>query len=765
MATLTSRSSSWALDPRATGGFTLAFFILLAVDVGAYFTTVHLTRATNDTLEVQAVSQGVQEVLNHLLDAETGQRGYLLTGDEAYLEPYRKSIDKVEPILRDLRQRISADWVPLHRLDELELLVARKQAELKHTLAARQTQGVDFALHIVRGGEGREVMDDIRQIIRDLTNEANVVVQERASAVQRDAHDLYAGILAGNLLTLALGSGAVLLLNRNFIQRRAAEDALKQSRDELEIRVRARTADLSQLNSALQTEVVQRRQTEERVSQLAAIVESSRDAIIGTNLDGLVLTWNAGAEQLYGYGADEMRGRPLQLLDPPQTPDDWPRLLEQVRRGKVPATFDTQRVRKDGKPTAVSLTLSPIRDRMGRTVGVSAISRDISERRKLEAQLLQAQKMEAIGRLAAGVAHDFNNLLTIIIGFSDLLHTQLAEGSRERAEAAEVLKAGERAATLARQLLAFSRPQTAHPQLLDLNGVIAGLATVLPRMIGADVRLATVLQPDLRRVYADPGQIEQVLLNLTLNARDAMPDGGQLTLETQNVELDISYTRLHNELRPGSYVLLAVTDTGTGMTEEVRARIFEPFFTTKEKGKGTGLGLAMVYGIIKQAGGHATVYTEPGRGTTFKIYLPPRDAGSEPAVVAAPAGSLPTGTETVLVVEDDEAVRAIVGSVLRQHGYHLLEARDAATAMEAAASHQGRIDMLLVDVVLPEFSGRDVADRLTGIFPPMKVLFLSGYSSHAVVRHGVLERDMPFLEKPFTPHALASKVRTVLDSR
>jgi CheY-like chemotaxis protein len=373
--------------------------------------------------------------------------------------------------------------------------------------------------------------------------------------------------------------------------------------------------------------------------------------------------------------------------------------------------------------------------------------------------------MEAIGQLAGGVAHDFNNLLMAIIGYSELLLARLRGGDRLRKHVQEIKKAGERAAALTRQLLAFSRRQVLVPQVLDLNSVVSNMQKMLRRMIDEDIDLLTVPAPDLGQVRADPGQVEQVIMNLAVNARDAMPEGGNLTLETANVELDESYTRNHIDVLPGRYVMLAVSDTGSGMDAETLSHIFEPFFTTKEEGKGTGLGLATVYGIAKQSGGHIEVSSEPGQGTTFRVYLPRIEAAYEPAARGAPAEEMPRGTETVLLVEDDVVVCELLREMLQGSGYTVLEAGGARQALRMGEGYAPRpIHLLLADVVMPEMSGPQLADHLARVYPKMKVLYISGYTDAAVARHGKRSTKAPYLQKPFAPEVLARKVREVLDA-
>jgi PAS domain S-box-containing protein len=417
--------------------------------------------------------------------------------------------------------------------------------------------------------------------------------------------------------------------------------------------------------------------------------------------------------------------------------------------------------RKDGRLLTLQLNVRVARDADGRVEYYETFVRDLTDQRRLQQQLVQSQKMEAVGRLAGGIAHDFNNLLTVITSYSDLLLEDLAATDPMRQDVEQVRHAADGAAALTRQLLAFSRQQVLAPRVVNLSAVVQSVEKMLHRVIGEDVELVTSLAPDLGAVKADVGQLEQVLMNLAVNARDAMPTGGKLTLETGNVEHDPDYAREQEASPVRRFVMLAVSDTGIGMDEATKARIFEPFFTTKEPGKGTGLGLATVYGIVQQSGGFIWVYSEPGRGTTFKIYLPQVDAPPDTAGVAAT--ELPRGTETVLLVEDAAAVRAAVRQVLERQGYTVLEAPHGNAALALATAHDGPIHLLLTDVVMPGLSGRQVADQLKQLRPDTRVLYASGYTDDAVVRHGVLEAGIAYLQKPFTTGGLARKVREVLD--
>ncbi|HMH01090.1 MAG TPA: ATP-binding protein [Terriglobales bacterium] len=388
------------------------------------------------------------------------------------------------------------------------------------------------------------------------------------------------------------------------------------------------------------------------------------------------------------------------------------------------------------------------------------------ERERLnQEQLRQAQKMEAVGRLAGGVAHDFNNLLTVINGSSELALRKLDAASSLRRYLISIKDAGDRAAALTSQLLAFSRKQILQPEVIKLNTIVANIDKMLKRLIGEDVDLLTVLEPALGSVLADPGQVEQILMNLAVNARDAMPKGGKLTIQTANVDLDEEYARTHNEVRPGSYVMLAVSDTGEGMSVATKDRIFEPFYTTKAAGKGTGLGLSTVYGIVKQTGGHIWVYSEVGRGTTFKVYLPSLAQEAEVPRLSPEPRELPRGSETVLLVEDDDMVRGTAKEILLMGGYEVLEASRGQEALAVAKDFAGPIHLMVTDVVMPEMNGPDLAVRMEKSFPLLKVLYMSGYTDEAIVHHGVLDEGVAFLEKPFTPNALSRKVREVLDAQ
>jgi len=493
------------------------------------------------------------------------------------------------------------------------------------------------------------------------------------------------------------------------------------------------------------------------------LVEQAPVGIYRSNPEGRFLSANTALVRMLGYesAADLLRldmARDV-YADPAERQGLVDRDTYSDRQyDDVEATWK----RKDGGLLTVQLNVRAVRNAARQVEYYETFVRDVTEQRRLQQQVLQSQKMEAVGRLAGGIAHDFNNLLTVITSYSDLLLEDLGKDDPKRDDVEQVRKAAEGAASLTRQLLAFSRQQVLAPRVVSLNAVVDSLQKILRRVIGEDVELATALAPDLGAVKADVGQLEQVLMNLTVNARDAMPTGGKLTIETANVEHDPAYARAREGAAVSRFVMLAVTDTGVGMDEATKARIFEPFFTTKEAGKGTGLGLATVYGIVNQSGGFIWVYSEPGNGTSFKIYLPRVDAPAE-GVKAAGSVSVPRGTETVLLVEDAAAVRAVAKQVLQRQGYTVLEAPHGEAALHLAQKHRGPIHLLLTDVVMPVLSGRRLAEQLAPLRPDMKVLYASGYTDDSVVRHGILESGTAYLQKPFTPDSLARKVREVLD--
>ena len=499
-------------------------------------------------------------------------------------------------------------------------------------------------------------------------------------------------------------------------------------------------------------------------ANLQGVIESSPLAIYALDRAGNVLSWNPASETLYGWRASEVLDGPLPTL--PQEGDAGDRAVrERVLRGEAVKGAEVTHRRKNGSPVTISLSVAPLYGADRQVAGMLAIAADLTEMRRLEVQYRQSQKLEAIGRLAGGIAHDFNNILTAILSTSELLLAEVVPASRVHNDVDEIRKAAQRAAGLTRQLLVFSRQQVLEPRVVDVNALVVEAQQLLRRLIGEDIELRTALAPSLEAVRADPSQLEQVILNLVMNARDAMPRGGVITIETSNVELDGGYADRHVPARPGPYVLLAVSDTGIGMDAATQARLFEPFFTTKQPGEGTGLGLATVYGIVKQSSGYIWAYSEPHHGTTFKIYFP--RVGRAPEPVAAPDVPVATmrGSEVILVVEDQDEVRRLTRRMLEARGYAVLAAASGPDALQVAERHKGQIDLLVTDVVMPGMHGHELALLLEPTRPEMKVLYVSGYPDASIVHQGLLKPGLAFLQKPFGPDGLARKVREVLDAR
>ena len=522
---------------------------------------------------------------------------------------------------------------------------------------------------------------------------------------------------------------------------------------------------MERLNRELEADIEERERIGKALRQSEAkyrsLFERNKAGVFRSAADGRFLDCNEAFAQMFGYAREELLALPAHVLYPGGREE---REARRAQFRKTPQERDMEICyrRKDGSPVWIIQNVTLIQDEDGGEATEGTMV-DITERHLLEERLRQSQKMEAIGKLAGGVAHDFNNLLTVIQGYSRLVIERLQKDAETSEQLRRIESAAEKAAALTRQLLAFSRKQVLQPRVLNINGLVQDLDSLLRRLIGEDIDLMTETAPNLRPVKADPSQVEQIIMNLVVNARDAMPKGGRLTLETANADLDKRNAAEHPGVIPGAYVLLAVSDTGTGMSRETLAHIFEPFFTTKEMGRGTGLGLSTVYGIVQQSGGHIWVYSELNHGTTFKIYFPRSTEALEMIVGATSAASTNRGSETILLVEDDDLVRKLTREVLSAKGYTVLAPESVKSARALGEERGAKIQLLLTDVIMPGMNGRELAEALVAIHPGMKVLYMSGYAENAIVHHGVLDKGTFFLEKPFTPSALAAKVRAVLD--
>jgi PAS domain S-box-containing protein len=539
---------------------------------------------------------------------------------------------------------------------------------------------------------------------------------------------------------------------------------LETINDVIESKVEQRTNQLTQ-------EIVERKRAEESLELLKSAVEQSKDSILITDAEldepgPRIVFVNAAFSKMTGYTSDEVLGKTPRFLQGPKTDKVvMARLRSNLERGEV-FEGETINYRKDGQEFDLEWQIAPIRNAAGAVMHFVAIQRDVTDRNRIESRMFQSQKMETVGKLAGGVAHEFNSILTAIIGQSEFLEADLSSEDPRAKSAREIRHAADRAAALTRQLLAYGRKQMLQPEIIDLNLTLNHMLSTLQHLMGKEVDVKISPGFGLKTVKIDPGQIEQVIVNMALNAADAMPHGGTFTIETANAVLDEEFVAPIQGLRPGDYVMLAISDTGLGIAQKVKEHIFEPFFTTKPVGQGSGLGLTTCYGILKQSNGHINVYSEVGRGTTFKIYLPQWNLGVQAASKAGPSPALPKGRETILLVEDDPSLLEMASALLRRLGYLVLTANDGLEALILKQQREsGHVDLLLTDIVMPHMSGRELADRIRTSFPRTKILFTSAYTESAAIRQGILSQDIALLQKPFTPSGLARKVREVLDGK
>ncbi len=729
----------------------LAVGLLGTIVVISYRTTERFVAAGDEASRTSRILLQLEHTLSAIQDAETGQRGFLLTGDERYLAPYTEALARIAAQRDQLAWLVARQPADRERVAAVRGEIDAKLSELAEAIQAYREQGPEAARAIVRTDRGRLIMDSLRTLIGSIEVER----QERLRAATAELRAGAGGTLA---TTVGLGSLALVLLAavcvlsvRYVRERLRAEAALRAESAALEGSVDRLSTDLGR-----------------RMSEIEALLDVLPVGIaLAEGPDCRRLRVNAVFADMHGMGRaaeGDWVAPPLNRATRAGTPVPAERLplARAASTGRVVQGEEYELTAAEGEVRHLLVYAAPLLDEAGGSRGAVGAFLDITARKHAETERQHAQQLLAIGQLAGGVAHDFNNLLTAISGYASLLLTGLVPDDPRRGDVGGIQEAAARAAALTQQLLAFGRKQAMQPVVLDLREVLDDTGRLLGRLIGEHIDLSIVAGPLLGAVVADRGQLSQVLVNLALNARDAMPEGGRLTIEARDTPLTEEYADSHLAVTPGPYVMIAVSDTGRGMTPEVQARIFEPFFTTKPRGKGTGLGLSTVFGIVKQLGGHIFVYSEPGHGSTFKVYFPRAEGASGADLAAEPPDLWAGGTETILVVEDDGAIRALVRKVLETAGYTVIDAGAPREALDLARQHDGPIQLLLTDVILPELTGRELADRLVRDRPDLAVLFMSGYADDAIVHQGRLDPDTAFLQKPFTPEALLRRVREVL---
>jgi PAS domain S-box-containing protein len=729
-----------------------------------------------------------RQALSLSIDRETGVRGYLLTGDARSLDP-----------------EVAARAALPRKLDSLVAMTADNPAQRRRVLLAREAierwEREFAAPALAQSGQrssradletgglaGKTQFDDVRSAFAAFLEAEDAMYRTRVGregalrliAIRVVLIEILALVAVLFLLRMQLvDQTSAVSEQQEQLEEQAVElelqtTQLQEQAVELEERVQEGSAMAQQLEASNQELSRSISDAEGARAALAAerrylrqVIDTMPHFVFAKDREGRFTLVNRALAEAYGTTVEQLLGKTDADFNP--NADE----VEAFRRADLavidslmPELIPEETVTDaSGAVRWVQTIKHPLVDSRGAADQVLGVSTDITARKQLEGQLLQSQKMDAVGQLAGGVAHDFNNVLTVIAGYSDMLLAALDRADPNRSDVEEIKRAADRAASLTRQLLVFSRKQLLQPRVLDLNTeVIAGLEKMLRRLIGEDIALVTVLEERLGVVHADPGQIEQVIVNLAVNARDAMAEGGRLVIETANVDLVAGQAGRHIGVKPGSYVMVTVSDTGCGMTRETMSRMFEPFFTTKERGKGTGLGLATVYGIVKQSGGDISVDSEPGRGTTFKVYLPRVEYETNVLVPAAVPSDRAAGTETILLVEDDEPLCILARRILEARGYTVLEARNAEEALVLCERHEGRIDLVATDVVMPGMNGHMLVEHLVAQRPAVRVLFMSGYTDADILRRGIVDPRMAFMQKPFTPEAFSNKVRETLDA-
>lgn len=710
-------------------------------------------RALHGEVEhTQQVLLDLERLGSALKDAEAGQRGFVISGDPTFLVPYDEAAEQIPQILRQLREETSDNPTQQRRLNELDQVVAEKMRLV--ALLIEQRRSGNGAVDLSRLNHSRTLMDRIRSVIGTMNMEERRLYAQRVGKVNEQADQLVIIAALGAIMSLGLTVLGFAAAGREVNRRQQAEANLKAANQELEQRVNQRSAELTR-------EMAER----ERLGRsFETVVEYAPFPLIGLDRNANIFLWNRAAEENFGYSLEEVLGKPYPLT-PAGKEKEFRVGFERALAGNVVRNHPIQRQHKNGKPVDLLTSSAALRDDKGEIYAVIFALQNVTERLLMAKQLQQAQRMEAIGQLTGGIAHDFNNLLGVVVGNLDLIVEQTREAdTKEMADAA--LKGALRGSDLVQRLLAFARKQPLEPKVIDLNERLPSLKALLQRTIGGNITVRTSAAGDLWPVIADPAQVEDALMNLAINARDAMPDGGSLIIETANVMLDEAYAARHAETKAGEYVMIAVTDTGTGIPQDILDHVFEPFFTTKDTGKGSGLGLSMVYGFAKQSSGHVKIYSEAGHGTTVKLYLPrARDRREIETPIPAQDVVVPTGGETILLVEDDEAVRQTATRMLKGLGYRVHTADSGPAALAMLDADDTRYDLLFTDIIMPAgMNGFDLLVAVRQRYPDIHVLMTSGYTEEALRRTRSVDAAVQILGKPYRREELARAVRRALEA-
>jgi PAS domain S-box-containing protein len=725
--------------------FSVAALLLIAATVDAFY--VLQSRAQTKLLAAREVSRLGRSAAALATDRETGIRGYKLTGDQNSLVPEIIGKAQLPPKLDSLTRLTSSSPLQQQRVQAVRAALGRWEREFAEpTLRGN--------LPVANGLAGKPLFDEVRAAFDAFVAHTELDLRSEASRLRT----LQLVGLSVVLLELAAFLGALLYILRGRLMRQAADlirqqELLEQQAVELETQV----ADLEDVNQALAEREETLRKSEERYRYVA---RATNDAVYEWDIASQRFDWNDGMTILFGYPREDIDDSPNWITSLVH-PEDVQRITDTfaaaLTDGSTQWTAEYRLRRRDGKYSSVIGRAHIIMDQQGNPTRVIGAITDRTQQLSLEGQLRQSQKMEAIGRLAGGIAHDFNNVLTVIRMSSEFLLSEIPQSDETHQDAQEIMKAAERASRLTRQLLAFSRHQVLSPTQLQLNDVVTGMEGMLRRVVAENIRITTEFEPELLQIRADAGQMEQVFLNLVINAADAMQEGGDLAIRTSNVTVDNSFSANHLDVPPGEYVCASVTDTGIGMDADTAARVFEPFFTTKGVGRGTGLGLSTVHGIVTQSGGKIWVYSEPGMGTTFKVFLPKSTAVATPSAAQAAIEDTRPPTETILLVEDEASTRDAVLRTLTRAGYTVLEAGNGLEALAIARSHEGAIHLMITDTMMPEMGGVDLARHMTSVRPNTPIVMMSGYTEDRVLEPG--SRDFFFIEKPFTRADLMAVIR------